>query len=206
MDADRAQIRAWLKEVLERTGETPTGLARKAGLAQSTLTRFLGSDDAPLLSLRSVSKIAQAASTQPPGFVLEKEDNSGFRDLEQEALPLSSDHHDDPDRIRTIVELIKGSRSSADAWILQSSMLKLAGYMPGDILIVDLGAQPQPGMVACAQVYQWAKGTVETIFRIYEPPYLVAATDDPAGRRPLLVDNNHVVIKGAVTENLRVLI
>jgi SOS-response transcriptional repressor LexA len=78
-----------------------------------------------------------------------------------------------------------------------------AGYMPGDILIVDLNAEPERGDCVCAQLYRWQVGTAETIFRIYEEPYLLAATRHPDLRKPLLVDNDRVVIKGVVTEILR---
>jgi hypothetical protein len=60
-------------------------------------------------------------------------------------------------------------------------------------------------MVVCAQVYQWPSGTAQTVFRIFEPPYLVAATDDPTERRPLLIDNNQVTVKGVVTQSLRLM-
>lgn len=206
MDANRAQLRAWLKEVLDRTGETPTGLARKAGLAQSTLTRFMNNDDAPLLGLRSISKIAMAANTSPPGFALDHQietaaGGGGF--AEPEAVPLAQFLPNGDQRLDAIIELIKGKRKSADPWVLKSDVLKFAGYLPGDVVIVDLATVPAAGMIVCAQVYLWARGTAETIFRIYEPPYLVAATDAPHVRRPLLVDNNHVVIKGVVTESFR---
>ena len=75
--------------------------------------------------------------------------------------------------------------------------------MPDDIVIVSLNEPPKPGSVICAQSYRWSEGRAETIFRIYEPPYIVAATRDTTLRRPMLVDNDRVIIKGVVIAQLR---
>lgn len=75
--------------------------------------------------------------------------------------------------------------------------------MPGDVVVVDLAATPTRGDVVCAQVYRWHEGKAETVFRIFEPPYLVAASAAPALRMPLVVDNDRVMIKGVVTHSLR---
>jgi len=46
----------------------------------------------------------------------------------------------------------------------------------------------------------------DTVFRIYEPPYLIAATTLSHYRRPLLVDNDRVTITGVVTDLIRVML
>ncbi len=57
--------------------------------------------------------------------------------------------------------------------------------------------------VVCAQVYDWARGKAETVFRLYEPPYLLSSTTDPKLLRPLVVDDDVVMIKGVVVASLR---
>ena len=203
MNLERERIRTWLRDVLAQTGDSPTALAKKAGLAQSTLTRFLNAEDAPLLGLRSITKIAAVSKVPAPGFqTANGEDATNFQ--EAEASPFLMDEQSQHERVAAAVEAIIGGRQAADPWVMKSDALKFAGYLPGDILIVDLARMPRAGEVACAQVYQWDKGQAGTVFRIYEPPFLVAASDDPAMRKPLLVDNNHVVLKGTVTESLRI--
>jgi SOS-response transcriptional repressor LexA len=86
--------------------------------------------------------------------------------------------------------------------VLRSRSLESAGYMPGDILMVDLNGRPEPGDVVCAQIYD-RSGKAETIFRIYEHPFLVAATLDGRLMKPHLVDNDRVVIRGVVIASLR---
>jgi transcriptional regulator with XRE-family HTH domain len=72
------------------------------------------------------------------------------------------------------------------------------GYLPGDIVIVDLDRKPAPGDVVCAQVYDLGRSEPETVMRIYEPPVLVAASFDEQLRRPLMVDDARVKIEGVV--------
>jgi hypothetical protein len=55
----------------------------------------------------------------------------------------------------------------------------------------------------CAQLYRWSEGRADTVFRLYEPPYLVAMTRDAELRKPALVDNDRVIIKGVVILTLR---
>lgn len=40
IEPTREEIRAWLLKILADRNETPTALARRAGVAQSTITRF----------------------------------------------------------------------------------------------------------------------------------------------------------------------
>jgi len=205
MESSREQVRAWLEDVLRQTGETPSALARRAGLATTTLTRFLTEEgEQRMLGLRSIAKIAHAANVAPlgvPGVKSTAGPVPGF--AEQEAAPYRL-KPEQPSALDQAVTALIGGRSAADPWVLKSRALELAGYLPGDILILDLNAVPERQKVVCAQVYRWEERRAETVFRIYEPPYLVAASNDPAFRKPLLVDNDRVIIKGVVTHSLRV--
>ena len=89
------------------------------------------------------------------------------------------------------------------AWTLKSRALELAGYRPGDILFVQLGTPALKGDVFCAQIYDWHAQRTETVFRIFQPPYLVAATADAELLRPYGADEESVVIKGVVLHTLR---
>lgn len=51
----------------------------------------------------------------------------------------------------------------------------------------------------------WIAAAAETALRIYDPPYLVTETSDPAARRkPELVDGDRVSIWGPVVRLLRI--
>lgn len=206
MEPTRDEIKAWLQTVLSKTGDTPSGLARKAGLATTTLTRFLNDPAAPMLQLRSIAKIAHVADVQPIGLPNITEAGTLLAALrgptgmsESEAEPFQNASGALAEAVRMLVS----GRNAADPWRLCTRALEVAGYLPGDIVVVDLNRPAKAGDVVCAQAYRWAEGKADTVFRIYEPPYLIASSWDPAFRKPLLVDNNQVIIKGVVTEMLR---
>ena len=94
-------------------------------------------------------------------------------------------------------------RNGVDPWVLRSNALLSIGYLPGDVMLVDLNERPRAHDVVCAQVYDWVRSRAQTVFRLYEPPYLLASTTDQAVLRPLVVDDNVVVVKGVVTASIR---
>lgn len=188
---ERESLKAWLRDILATSGDTPTALARRAGIAQTTLTRFLNADDSPMLGTRSIAKIrhAVARAAPPPGFA------------EAEAVPFSVQAAEER-MSRVILALIDG-RPAADPWLIRTDALVLAGVLPGDIAIVDLNQATagRPGDIVCAQDYRATGAT--TLFRIYEPPFLVAASLDREARKPLFVDGDRIVVRGVVTDLLR---
>jgi SOS-response transcriptional repressor LexA len=109
--------------------------------------------------------------------------------------------------VHAILQAVIGDRSSAEPWQLDTRALEAAGYLSGDIVIVDMSRKPTIGDVVCVQLHEWSKREASTIFRVYEQPYIVAAPSDPDVRsklrKPLLIDNEHVIIKGVVTDLLR---
>jgi transcriptional regulator with XRE-family HTH domain len=205
MDLTRDGVRAWLLDVLARNDETPTALARRAGVAQTTLTRFLNEIDGPMLSLRTLARVAHVAGSAPPGFeppaaLSSAARPSGLEDAD--AAPLDAAAGLAPHVSAALAELRRG-RQAADVWIMQGRALEHAGVLPGDLLVVDLGITAESGDLVCAQHYRWARAQADTIFRIYDTPYLLAASSDASLRKPLVVDNERVIIKGVVLAVMR---
>ena len=97
---------------------------------------------------------------------------------------------------------MRAGGNAIDAWTLQSAALDLAGYLPGDILMVDLNADPEDGDIVCAQSYD-RLGRAETIFRRFQKPFLTALSTQSNSFRPLIVDEDRVVIRGVVIATLR---
>lgn len=193
----RADQQAWLARVLQEKGLAPTALAQLARLAPTTLTRFLNNPEhSTALSHRTVAAIEQATGIRfssepapPPG---------GFRDRESEPYVAQPG-----DLLEDSIRSLVAGRNAIDPWRLQSKALDGAGFLPGDVLLVDMNGTPQPGDVVCAQVYDWTKGRAETIFRIYELPFLVSSSSDPALRRPFMVDHERVIVRGVVEAMIR---
>ncbi len=190
------QQRSYILGVMSRTGWSQTVLAQRAGIDPSTLSRFLSSER-PGYSLResTLRKIAQASRVPRSG---EGVPVPGF--AESEATPLTASHSD---LLAALIAGLAADGHNIDPWCLKSAVLENAGYRRGDILLVKLGETPLPGDVVCAQIFDWAKSRAETVFRIYHPPYLVAASSDPATLKPLLLDDAAISLRGVVIHSIR---
>lgn len=190
----REEQRVWLRRVLEQTGWSMNALAKKAKVSTPTISVFLNDETkSHNLTARTIAAIERASGMRygpdprPAGM------------RESEAEPF--------DRRQSNAYLDPwsaiGGANGVDPWTLRSRALEVAGYLPGDVLLVDLSAEPKPGDVVCAQVYDWARSTAQTVFRLWEPPYLQVATLDPTLRKIFVVDNSNVVIKGVVVSSIR---
>lgn len=186
----REQTRMWVRGILDHLQITPTELARPAEIAQSTLTRFLYQPEHPHdLSRRTIAAIARVAGTEP--FTTPSNGQATSEVVELTEL-------DSGDSIWRA--LLKNDRPSntIQTHIMKSRALELAGYLPGDLLIVDSAAVPARGDVVFAEI-----GAMDFVFRIYEPPFLTAASHDDRFRRPIIVDSLTVHIRGVVTASYR---
>lgn len=114
-----------------------------------------------------------------------------------EAVPYQAEPGD-----AAIIQALAPDARRADLWEMRSRALNLAGILPGDIMIVDLAPFiAAADDIVCAQRYR-PGGEAETVFRIFDPPYLVAVSNDTDFRKPLLIDD-HVSIMGRVLASFR---
>jgi transcriptional regulator with XRE-family HTH domain len=194
---DSSDQHAFIANVLAKTGWSQTDLASRAGLDPSTLSRFLSKGrEGHALRPNTIQRIAQASGI---GFNSKASpESSGMS--EGEAKPYE---FIEQDRRAVAIRLLCGQHENSDAWILKSRSLESLGHLPGDILIVGLNETPYVGDVVCVQVYDWVKSAAETLFRIYHPPALIAATQDANLLKPYLIGDNAVVVKGVVLHSLR---
>lgn len=201
----RTRQREWLQRVLIEKGIKPTPLAKTLGVAATTLTRKLNDpDDTAILSDLIVRRIADHLKVQVPNFLDDDlpavHSRRGF--AETDATPYLPEPGLDGDLIQIIHRMT--DRPGVDPWRMRGRALECMAYLPGDIMLVDLNAEAQPGDIVCAQVYDWTDhSNSRTVFRVYTPPFLVAAGPGEAYRAPFLVDNSNVVIKGVVIASLR---
>ena len=191
--------RAFIARILKLTGWNQTELAQRSGLDPSTLSRFLSAGrSGHALRPSTIAKVETATGISFAPRQPTVEEPAGF--AEPEAIPLTLP---DEGPLRRFIEALGPGRGNVDPWTLQSRALEHAGYRPGDILLVALGETPVQGDIVCAQIYDWTKGRAETVFRLFQPPYLVATTSDSSLMRPYLVDDGTVTIKGVVLHMLR---
>jgi hypothetical protein len=191
---EQALQRAWLRRVMQITGLKATPLAKKAGLSPSTLLRALDDENPTLLDTRSINKIVDKCGVAGPETYAHRgqEAAPGFAESGPEII---SDEGD---------ELFAGVPMTATQgrWRVQTRLLELAGCLPGDDLLADSAESPERDDIVVAQ--ELTENGIETILRVYDPPYLLTATADREERKkPLLVDNSRVLIWGTVVKVLR---
>lgn len=192
------QVR-WVRAVMAHLGGiSANDLAKRAGFSASTLQRPLSDPDWPhALSGKTIAKIAAAAGLKP----LEYPSRGGFTEVEAEPFAFEETDAIGQNFDRAVRELTRG-RNGRDAWTSRSSALEAIGIRSGDVMIVDQNLSAMPKDIVCAQVYDWPRMRAETVFRVYEPPFLLTAS--PSGTsRPLMVDGDKVVIRGVVDAVLR---
>lgn len=188
-------IRAWVERVLLTKGWKPYRLAKEAGLGVATIDRALDPAAATVPSTKTIEKIVRATGIAPPqgigmrgnalsaGFA----EPEGFYIAEPEAAGLPFE--------------VTGQQA---AWQINTRAIELAGCFPGDYVLVDPAVTPKPKDIVCAQIYSVKSATAETVFRVYEPPYIVTKTFDPATeRKPELIDNERVLVWGKVVRLTR---
>ena len=187
------QYRDYLRDVVAHARKPPTRVATEAGIAPSTLSRLLKADN-PSPSARTIGKLQKYSGIS---FVAgDPNAPLTFRGLAEDAVPFDAKGADPA--LSAAIKALVGGRKAADPWTMRTRALEQRGYLPGDIVIVDLGRVAEAGDLVCAQVYDWRRAAAETVMRLYEPPYLLAATLDERLRRPLVVDNDQVIIKGVL--------
>lgn len=185
--------RDFVRSVVEKTKTPPTRLATEIGVAPSTLTRLLNEPDGGKATLRAttIAKLERYSGLSAPTLELREGSRQAAR---EDAIPF--DTRDGDLTVSAAIKAIVAGRKGVEAWTIQTRALECAGYMPGDTVLIDLTARPYASDAVFAQDMRGGKAA--TLMRISEPPYLVAATLDPALRKPIEVDDHWIIIKGVV--------
>lgn len=196
----QARQRAWLQEIVKATGKSVSVIAVASGVSDTTLTRLANNPDYEgTLSQLTIDRIKSTFNVPGP------EDHAGGRRAavlgfaEAERIDVAAE----PAGIARVLKDLLAAKPALAPWRLKTNALEGAGYLPGDVVLVDLSETPAPQDVVCAQVYDWQRGGAETVFRVFMPPYLVGAAHDRTAYKPLLVDGDRVIVKGVVVESFR---
>lgn len=204
-DPNTARIhREWLANLPHATGKPLTRLAKEIKVAPSTLTRPLkeGDDGTSTLHANTIAKVVEHFGVAPPAN-LAGTPPSGRRTpagFGEEASPYQLQPGDP---VEVALRALGADRAGVVPWTLRTRALELAGYLPGDVVLVDLNNHaPEPGQAVCGQVYDWPNMKAETVMRIFERAagvnLLVAKTTDGSIRQPHVVDGTQVAIKGVL--------
>lgn len=195
-DEARRTTRGWLLRVANHTGKSLAALADEAGVARSTLYRAVDEANPHVPSTVTIAKISALTGFPPPDSYGNGGSRPGFSEAEAEPFRFDEASPELDGLVRQFI----GGRPGVDPWVLKTRALELAGYLPGDVVIVDLNARPHRGDVVVAQVYDFSHERAQTIWRLYEPPSLVAASAD---RGLMQAYRDDAQIKGVVLAMVR---
>lgn len=200
----------WFKATQKRKGVTQQDVAEKIGRTRTVVSHMLSgrrrftfedakafSDllDEPLSEVLQRAGIAneQVAQQLAPGF------------SDSDAAPWIAPGGYIKQKNADILTAFGADKNGVDIWQCKSSAMALAGILSGDYMAVDSNASERArrGDTVIAQIYDNSTGTASTILRRYEPPVLVAATQDQGDWGVKVVDFSNVVIRGVVTASWR---
>lgn len=200
MSNSRDDQLAWVRAVMASMDMNPLQLAKRAGINPSTLHRPLNDPAFPgMLSGRTMAAIAEVAGLNPMEFPAARR---GLSEPDAEPFRFETPKSAVDNFNRAVRELTQG-RAGRDPWVMKSYALELAGVLPGDVMVVDLNIAPRPRDIVCAQIYDWSQTKAETVFRRFDPPFLMTASLRMDKEKPVMVDGTNVVIKGVVETILR---
>ncbi|KIZ39061.1 MULTISPECIES: helix-turn-helix transcriptional regulator [Rhodopseudomonas] len=201
--AVQTRQRAWLVEVLEKTQLKPTQLAAGANITSTTLTRMLNNEDySGTLSPETIERIKGAYKVPGP----EEFSRSGRSPLIGFTEAARFDVHREKGELGRIVAAILHGHANMYAWRLKTMALEGVGYLSGDIVFVRMleeGQSPRPQDAVCAHITDYQHGAAETVWRVFDPPFLVGAANDRTAYKPVLVDGDRVKIAGVIEQSYR---
>ncbi|MCA0425395.1 MAG: hypothetical protein LCH61_19140 [Proteobacteria bacterium] len=196
-DTRAAQI-AWVQQLIDVTGKTPTALAVEAGLSDTTLTRFLNQKDyTGVLAAMTIAVLAEFHGHPAPGATATPGTPQPARTRNEAAL---YDIESDRKRSDTLRSILAG-RADASVWQMQSDVLQLSGVREGDLIVIDSAEPAKAGDIICVQVEY--DRSAKTVFRVLDAPFAIAASLPVGEIKPLLINGETVRIAGVMTDLLR---
>lgn len=191
------EMRAWLQGVLVKSGMSPYALARKAGVSTTTITRGLDPTTKHTLSSPTIAKIRAAIGEATPAPTMPVQVMT-FQPVDDEELHSIGAGQTGDGRVDEAMRFLLQNEPALVAWRVSTRALETAGYLPGDVVMMDPDTAPIDGDAVIAAQTQGGLA-----LRVFQKPYLVSAAADRVMRRPLLVDDMSVSIRGVVVAMFR---
>jgi hypothetical protein len=194
--------RDWLRRLPELTGKSRTAIADEIGIARTTLTKPLKPTDpgTSTLNATTIEKIVIRYGIPGPGSA----DDPGVIPGKKAALAQDAQPYvaSEGGSFETAVRALVGDRMNVKPWRIETRAVEMEGYLPGDVVLVELGAKPHHGDIVCAEVFDLERGRADTVMRVFEEAgpvkLLVAKTMDPKLQRSLVVDGDRVAVRGVL--------
>lgn len=197
---DKALLAKWLAEILEDRRLSVNKAAKETRISKTQIGRYL-SGEGSMPSLAYIKRIGNLAPhIHAPIGLLPSANGTSTPRREKDVIQLEVDDN-------CPIEL-KPKTPEQIVFRLKTRAIEMPPYcyLPGDILLLDRSlTKPKAGKAVCAEIYNLQDETRETVFRAWDPPYLMIATNDPkVPRTPIYVDGEKVAILGTVVRSLRI--
>lgn len=190
----------WVKAVARHLNLSPSQLATSAGVAASTLTRYLNDVSGQIgISQRTLDAVSQYSGV--PLHQLPGERSVGL--AEPDTVPYDAANTQAADPVRKSVAAWVEGVNGRNAWLMKGWALDLSGILPGDIIIIDQNQRAKSGDIVCAQLADWQTGRAETVMRLYDAPYIMTHSAKLGAGRPQQVDDDAVAIRGVAVAIIR---
>lgn len=179
----RDDLKAWLRNLARSQGVSLSEIAREAGAAVTTVTRFVNDDSwKHTLTNATIAKIEKRWQSEAPRA-------PGLADAGTAEFITRPD--------------IKGqAQGSAEVVMVPDDALNMRGFLRGDLCYVDTAAHPQRGDVVLAEIRTpHRKG--HRVLLTYDAPYLRGHSTDWELARPVLIDADRVRILGVAVRQAR---
>ena len=195
----RARQAFWLAEVLRITGRKASPLAEASGVSSNLLTRFQNSEES-LLDTLTIELVKDHTGLPGP----DDEDGQIVGLGREEGVLLEpADMKRVTEDIRGALQQLMSGHGSARAWMLQSRSIEAAGWMKGDIVVVDPAVQPWAGDAVVVTHDDGRLPVPSILFRVFQPPYLMGWGRGLMGEmhmsncQPVYVDSKRRIIDAA---------
>lgn len=187
--------KAWIRAVAQHMNLSLSDLALNAGLAASTVTRYINDKSGKLSVTQRTLEAISLYSGIPKNVMPGQRRLPGFG--ESEAVPYDPTQDERlPEWVLSAIAAHKGNRNGVEAWLMKGWALDLLGILPGDVLIIDQNRRPKAGDIVLAQLTDLVTQRTETVMRRYEPPFITTHSSKLGPMRPEQVDDDRVVVMG----------
>lgn len=162
-----ADVQAWISHNLQRLGINAHQLSKRTGVSAMTISRLLDETKSTVPSIPTIYALEKAFNQRAPQY-------GGTIDYfdSDDAIPVpeaGAQHFIVPEGL--------------SLWRMQSFALDGLGVSPGDSVIVDMNREPRHLDTVLAEVKDWDRPEVHTIFRQFlaNPTPMLVARSNRAG-------------------------
>ena len=207
----RSQLQDWITSLMAAHGiEDYSKFARRVGVADSTISRLMNpSSEGHQLRESTIARIETAFNARRPSAIpVLSRPGLGERiqpeaDFSVPETMLDKIRHDIQPLLTTREDGGETGMAVREALLVSDRALDLAGYLPGDVVLVDMDAQPATQDIVAVRWLTGQRPSDQITLRIFDTPFLTAHSTDESLRRPVLIDPARVQLIGVVRLAIR---